>query len=287
MTPVDVADRVASIRAELTPVDRRIADVLLARPESVAFGTVASVADDADTSGASIVRFAVKLGFEGFSDLQRDVRQDLSRTLRPATERIRRHTSSDVLDVSRALEAANVEGTLAAVGRDALERAVGLLSDVARPLVTLAGDAGAGVVAQVAAELRMIRPGVRSATGSTVVIGRELAHLSPLDVVLAVDLPRYDTAVLDGARLARAAGSALVVVTDRPMSPLADGASAAFAVHAEGVGPFDSYVGALALLNLLVAAVAQRLQRSATDRLDRIECAWTTLGALTDDPPAR
>jgi DNA-binding MurR/RpiR family transcriptional regulator len=284
MTPVDVAERVTSIRAELTPVDRRIADVLLMRPETVAFGTVATIADEAATSGASVVRFAVKLGYAGFSDLQRDVRGGLSRTLRPATERIRRHPSSDLLEVSRSLEVANVEATLAAVEKDVFEHAVDLLADVGRPLVTLAGDAGAGVVAQVAAELRMIRPGVRPATGSAVVIGRELAHLGPQDVVLAVDLPRYDTAVLDGARLARAAGAALVVVTDRPMSPLADGAGATFAVRAEGVGPFDSYVGALALLNLLVAAVAQRLQASATDRIDRIEAAWTSLGALTDDP---
>jgi len=280
MARMDVAERVASNRADLTPVDRRIADVLLGRPDAVAFGTVASVAADASTSTASVVRFAVKLGYAGFTALQRDVRDGVSRDLRPATERIRRHAPSDVLEVSRAVEAANVDATLAAVPRPALERAADLLADVGRSLVTLGGDAAAGVVAQVTTELRMIRPDVHPAGSGPVEVGRRLAHLQPGDVLLAVDLPRYDRTVLDGARLAREAGAAVVAVTDRPMSPLADGAEAAFSVHAEGVGPFDSYVGALALLNLLVAATAQRLQDSATGRLDRIEAAWAGLGAL-------
>lgn len=282
MTRMDVAERVATHRADLTPVDRRIADVLLGHPEAVAFGTVASVAADASTSTASVVRFAVKLGYPGFSALQQDVREDVSRDLRPATERIRRHAPSDVLEVSRAVEVANVEATLSAVTRPVLDRATDLLADPRRALVVLGGDAAAGVVAQVTTELRMIRPDVHPVGAGPVEAGRRLAHLSPGDVLLAVDLPRYDSTVLAATRLAREAGAAVLAVTDRPMSPLADGAEAAFAVHAEGVGPFDSYVGALALLNLLVAATAQRLQDSATGRLDRVEAAWTRLAALDD-----
>lgn len=288
MIRVDVAQRLAELRAELTPVDRRIADILLTRPEALAFGTVAAVAEQAETSGASVVRFAAKLGYQGFSDLQREVRETVASNLRPATERIRQHAPSDILEVSRSIETANVEATIDAVDRTTLIHAVDLLCDTARPLLALAGDAAAGVVAQVTKELQMIRPGVRSACGSTVAVARELAHLGPDHVVLVVDLPRYDEVVLDGTRLARAQGAAVVVLTDRPMSPLADGAEAVFSVQAAGVGPFDSYVGALALLNLFVAAVSQRLQRSATDRIDRIEAAWAQMRALADPgrPPS-
>jgi hypothetical protein len=38
----------------------------------------------------------------------------------------------------------------------------------------------------------------------------------------------------------------------------------------------------LALVNALVAGVADRLRRSATERLDRLEAAWTEAGALVD-----
>jgi hypothetical protein len=36
------------------------------------------------------------------------------------------------------------------------------------------------------------------------------------------------------------------------------------------------------LLNALIAGVAERLRRSATERLDRVELAWRTTGALVE-----
>ncbi|MEO6158490.1 MAG: RpiR family transcriptional regulator, partial [Ilumatobacteraceae bacterium] len=53
-------------------------------------------------------------------------------------------------------------------------------------------------------------------------------------------------------------------------------------VTAAGAGPFDSHVGTLALFNLLVAGVADRLRAAATDRLDRVEAAWQAGEALVD-----
>jgi DNA-binding MurR/RpiR family transcriptional regulator len=55
-----------------------------------------------------------------------------------------------------------------------------------------------------------------------------------------------------------------------------------FVVAARGVGPFDSHVGTLALLQALAAGVAARLRRSATERLDDVEAAWSVGQELVD-----
>ena len=47
------------------------------------------------------------------------------------------------------------------------------------------------------------------------------------------------------------------------LSPLAAQADVMFVVSADSVGPFDSHVGTLALLNLVVAEVAGSLRNSA------------------------
>ncbi|MEY4340297.1 MAG: hypothetical protein RLZ14_2147, partial [Actinomycetota bacterium] len=59
-------------------------------------------------------------------------------------------------------------------------------------------------------------------------------------------------------------------------------ASVTFTVRADSVGPFDSHVGTLALLNLIVAGVADRCRRTAAARLEQAEEAWRASGALTD-----
>ena len=56
----------------------------------------------------------------------------------------------------------------------------------------------------------------------------------------------------------------------------------AFTVSAGSVSPFDSHVGTLTLLNLLVASCAERLKDSATDRLVRIETLWAEGNALRE-----
>jgi DNA-binding MurR/RpiR family transcriptional regulator len=66
-------DLVAAVSSELTPSERRIAEAVLAEPTLLAFGTVSDLASRVGTSRPTIVRFANKLGFRGYSQLQRHV----------------------------------------------------------------------------------------------------------------------------------------------------------------------------------------------------------------------
>jgi DNA-binding MurR/RpiR family transcriptional regulator len=275
----------------LTPAERRVAAVVADDPEAVAFGTVADVARRAGTSGATVVRLATKLDFDGFVELQASVREELARRLRPASERIRRPAAGDVLGTALAVEMANVAETLEGVDRAAFDEAVRLLSG---PTVRsarfvpggrvflLSGDASSGVASSFAGELSMLRPGVVLLEGSEVRVARLLADVRPSDVMVVIDLARYDRAVLEAAGRATERGAALVALTDSALSPLAAAAAVSFTASVTGAGPFDSHVGLLALANALLAGVAARLRRSATDRLDQVEAAWRAADALTD-----
>jgi DNA-binding MurR/RpiR family transcriptional regulator len=296
----------------LTKAERRVAAVVADDPEAVAFGTVADVARRAGASGATVVRLAAKLGFEGFVDLQAAVRDEMARRLRPASERIRRPSPGDVLGTALAVEMANVAATLDAVDPAAFDEAVHLLSGSSPPaspgaggegstgtrqasvagdrdwrraagrVLVLSGDASAGVASLFADELSMLRPGVVLVDGSEVRAARMLADVGPSDVVVVLDLARYERAVLDVAGRAAAAGATLMALTDSTLSPLSPAATLSFTASVTGAGPFDSHVGLLALANALLAGVAACLRRSATDRLDQVESAWRAAAALTD-----
>src|SRR5262245_3974499 len=124
-----VAGRIDERRNELTPAERRIADVVLSHPQAVAFGTVADVARRADTSGATVVRFARKLCYTGFSAWQEEVQDELTHRLRPAAERIRERQPSEVVTNTMSVELDNVQGTLESVDRQAFNNVVIRLSD--------------------------------------------------------------------------------------------------------------------------------------------------------------
>jgi len=86
---MQVADRIGSQGAALTTAERRVAEVVLARPQLVAFGTVADLASAAGSGAATVVRLSTKLGYDGFTALQAAVQAELAAQLRPAAERIR------------------------------------------------------------------------------------------------------------------------------------------------------------------------------------------------------
>jgi DNA-binding MurR/RpiR family transcriptional regulator len=279
----EVADRITRRRDELSPAERQVAEVVLRHPEGIAFGTVAEVAAVADTSNATVVRLATRLGYQGFSELQASVRAAIGHRLRPAAERIRQVPASDSLGRTLQAELGNVQRTLEAIDPDMFAKAVDLLADRGRAVRVLAGDAEAGIGAMLADALAMLRDDVAVVAGSPVGVVRQLAALTAGDaVVIAVDLRRYERWVVEAAQRAVAARAKVVAVTDSPLSPLATLADVTFTVSAEGAGPFDSHVGTLALVNALATGVAAHLRDSATDRLDRLEREWRDAGALLD-----
>jgi DNA-binding MurR/RpiR family transcriptional regulator len=278
---VDVAGRITDCGPSLTPAERRVADVVLQRPQHVAFGTVAELAAEAGAGAATVVRLAAKLGYEGFSDLQAAVQAELAHRLRPAAERIRQPVPSDVVGRTMATELDNLQSTLEAVDRQAFERAVTELA-CAKRVVVLSGEASQGIARHVVGELHLLRERVELLAGTEVALVRTIALLEAGDTCLVLDLRRYDRWVIEAARRAGERGVTVLALTDSALSPLALMADASFTVSAAGAGPFDSHVATLALLNALVTAVADRLRASATDRLDRIELAWRTSGALIE-----
>src|SRR5262249_54864041 len=160
--------------------------------------------------------------------------------------------------------------TLENASAASFQEAVALLSDTKRRVFVLAGEVARGVGIAFVTQLDLLRPGVVVLGGSPVRVARQLAELQRGDVVVAIELRRYERWLLDGLERSRAGGAAVVALTDSPLSPVATDARAVFAVAARGVGPFDSHVGTLALLDALAAGVAAKLRKSAMTRLDAV-----------------
>ncbi len=278
-----VASVIDAARTALTPAERRVADVVLTSPEAVAFGTVADLAQRATTSGATVVRLAAKLGYDGFTALQTAVQGELGQRLRPAAERIHEVPTSDVLGRVRAVELDNVAGTLEAASPEAFDEVVGMLADETHRIHVLAGDASRGIGMLFADELSMLRAGVAIWFGADVRMARNLADVQRGDVLVVIDHRRYERWVIETTRLARERGARVVALCDSALSPLADLAWSTFVVRAESAGPFDSHIGTVALINALMAGAAARRQQPAADRLDSIETAWREYGALFDE----
>ena len=241
----------------------------MAEPTLLAFGTVSDLADRVGTSRPSIVRFATKLGFDGYTDLQHHVRTDLRRRLSRPRDRIR--SSEDQAGSIRQSINDAIDSVFDAVQGDRL-------ADLVAPVVRaetvwiLSGETSQAGAKAMHSGLFMVRPRVRLLEEHS--YGTDLSDAGPGDAALIFDFHRYRKQVAIAARALAGAGVTVVAITDSPFSPLAELADTWCQIEVPAVGPFDSSVPVVALCELMVAEVAKELFDDATDRIDRIETLW-------------
>ncbi len=262
-------DLVAAAGGTLTPTERRIAEAVLAEPTLLAFGTVSDLAGRVGTSRPSIVRFATKLGFEGYTQLQQHVRSDLSHQLSRPSERIR--TDGEKLVPARVAVGDAISSVFDALAGD---RMAGLISPVvsADQVWILSGETSQAGAHALQSGLSMIRPGVHLLEEHS--FASDLSDAGPGDAAVVFDFHRYRRQVQVAARALAEAGVAIVAITDSPLSPLVELTDTWCQIEVPPIGPFDSSVSVVLMCELLVSRVAKDLQDEATDRIDRIEALW-------------
>lgn len=281
-TSLPLRDRIAGVAPSLSPAQARVARLVDEAPSVVAFGTVAEVALEAATSPQTVLRLAGRLGHDGFPALQREVRDELVAQLPPAATRIRQRTGSDLRGEVHVADEANVAISLD-VDQSAVAAVVDLLADDDRVVAVLAADSWVGVGSLFAGHLSQLRDRVQVLDGPVPRVARQVAMLGDADVVVALDVRRYERWVVDAARQAVDRGSTLVAISDGPTSPIVAHAAHRFVVGVGSPGPFESATGVVALLHLLVTETATRLRDRAGGRLDAVEEAWRARGALLED----
>lgn len=261
---------IAAVSDELTPTERRIAEAVLADPSLLAFGTVADLARQTGTSRPSVVRFAVKLGFDGYSDLQESVQYGLSQRLFRPSDRIRHGDDSATASTNVALTDAlaavfnTVEGAMLAALGDPIAQA--------ETVWVFSGETSQAGSNAFMSGLSIVRPRVRFVDEHSA--GTSLAEAGDRDVAVAFDFYRYRRHSVRTAGAFAELGVPIIAITDGPLSPLATLAHAWVGLEVPAVGPFDSSLPAVTAAELLVAYVARTLHTQATERIDRTENMW-------------
>ncbi|MEE9393993.1 MAG: MurR/RpiR family transcriptional regulator [Planctomycetota bacterium] len=266
---MSISDLIANAAERLTPTERRIAAKLLAEPSLLAFGTVSDVAAKVGTSRPSIVRFASKLGFSGYSEFQDHFRDGVSKQLSRPSQRIR-HQDQSLMPARLAVESA-IATVLETIDQAKLEK-------LAKPIVAaknvwiISGETSQAGAHALQSGLGIIRRDVRLVREHS--SARDLSQAAPGDVLVVIDFARYRRHVVHAAKALADYGVDLVAITDGPLSPLAALTENWCGLSVPAIGPFDSSLPAVATAELLVAHVATHLRDSARERIDRTEALW-------------
>lgn len=279
--PPDSADtllaRVRRLSPSLSQGQRKVVELFLARCDEAVFFTSAQVARATEVSEATVVRTARALGFEGYPELRTAFQsyfiQRMSTVARVKLTAKPRRKESEIIDELLGAELANLEATRRRLDHKVMGRAAELLAD-ARQVYVVGLRSAYGLAWLLNFSLRLVLGHSRLVTPGVSDVPEQLEQIGPGDVVLGITFERYTRATVELFRAGLAKGARGIALTDKPTSPLAEGAEVVLEAQTRLSSFIDSFVGPTALIDTLLTLVAAKRRRRALGALADREADW-------------
>lgn len=274
---------IAEHYAELSAGQRKVIDRLLA---DTRYGAVISAPELATATGvseATVTRAAQALGFAGYPDLQRHLRD---RFVAPVDDRLRAdddaRMSGSIAARVLADDAALIREMAEDLSLDEIAATVDALVHARRVLVI--GERGShGLALMLGIGLRLLLDDVRILTGSAGDLPDQLLGIGTGDLVVAISFRRVDRLTVEVLRQSRVLGASTIALTDHRSSPAARAADRVLIARTGTLRLMPSFAPGASLVHALLEEVAALRRDAASDRLRTAENLWDAFDAYADE----
>ncbi|GAB2481520.1 MurR/RpiR family transcriptional regulator [Jatrophihabitans fulvus] len=267
-----VAETLRASRGTLTPGELRVAQALLGDYPSAGLQSAAALAQTAGVSTPTVVRLVAKLGLGGWSDVQSQLRTELSAQAAGPAQLIPQARSDDsVLGRFEQHLVPGLQQTLRGTDPVEFDRAVALLADPDRCVLVAGGRVSSAVAGYLARYLSLVRAGVTSVAPDPSARALAVLDTGPRHVLVAFDYRRFDAGTVAFGRAVAERGAEVVLCTDPFLSPLSAAASVLLTSSVDGPPPFISLTAATALVEALTLGVVETIGPGVRERLEEFD----------------
>jgi RpiR family carbohydrate utilization transcriptional regulator len=261
------------LRPSLSKSERKVADLVLAHPNTVVNSTMANVARQAGVSEPSVVRFCRTTGSSGFSHFKLRLAQSL------ATGVPYVHRDVNPNEPTADLAVKILDRSIAALIKmrhslnpETLDRAIGLLADARR--IDFYGSGSSGIVAADAQHKFQPLGAPSVAYADPHLQSTSAATLKRGDVVVVISSTGRTRDMLQNVTLAIEAGAQVIGITpsDSPLARLCTlSLSADVSEDADIYIPMATRIAQLAIIDILAVGVALRRGPALINRLEQLK----------------
>lgn len=262
----DLLDEVRSQHDQLSKRLRQVAEFVLSSPSDVAFGTVATLSQQAQVHPSTWVRFANHFGFSGFREMQKLFQTSLVQEPSNYQERIRHiQQSNNTLSAAGILAEFAQENAMALdrlttdLSANELDMAVDVLAK-AESVFVIGARRSFAVANYLAYALRHVGRKTHLIDGAGGMYEEQADNLQTGDALIAMSFYPYASETQTVAMAAIEKQLPLIVITDSPVSPLAKIASVNFVVKEAELHQFRSLSSSMVLAQSLAMALAYKLE---------------------------
>jgi DNA-binding MurR/RpiR family transcriptional regulator len=214
-------ERITREYQSLSPSFTKIADYVLAAHQRVAFMSASRLAKMLGVDVATVTRFAQYLGYEGYTELIREIQETVLGEMREARAPLTKRLEAAEGPFAQTLwrDWANMEKTILNIPADQAEAASAALRE-ARRIYLVAEGTAAGLAQGMSAYLRMIKTDVVLLTQGPFDAALALKELKPGDVIIGIGFTSYAYAATQALRYGREAGAKTIGIISQADCPI-------------------------------------------------------------------
>lgn len=249
-----------------------IADYLSDNLNDVAFCTLEELADHIGVSTTTIIRFSRALGYNGYSEMQKDIQNNIQTKVSlperlqvmeqcPSNTLFTKSFQNDILNIQRTLEAQNAED---------LQAAVDTICEASNVYI-LGMRSSFSISHYMASRLSEIRENIHLIQSTGMLYPEEIVSAKKGDLCIAYLFPRYSKLSTTILSWLKNEGVKIILFTSQNYSAVQGYGDIILPCSISSLSYKNSYVAPLSLSNYLIADIVQKNYAESQRVLEKTE----------------
>jgi RpiR family transcriptional regulator, carbohydrate utilization regulator len=288
--PANLIESIEQIAPSLKKAERRVADMVLQDIEGTTRTSIKSFAAQAEVSEPTVMRFARRVGCEGFSDFKLRLAQDFA-VGRMYIEAETKAQSGDAQSTAQRVYQSGIDAlatAFAGLDERSLTAAATIVAKAGK--IVCLGVGGSSAIMAQEMENRLFRYGLSVTSSADSYRQRMLSSIADkADAFLLFSVTGKPRSLVDAAQIAASRGASVIAIT-LPGSALAKHADILLSLDIPGDEvhfnfPNRTRYGQLLVIDCLSAVVGALKQPTAARKLHRIRKTLLALHGHTEAQP--
>jgi len=285
----DIFSTIKQLYPNLSKSHKLIADFMFSHYERVSEMSASKVAKGVEVSEATVVRFSIALGFEGYPEFRRALKNELNSKL-TTIERINMTLRNEEKDkalqetVHNVLKAdiENINSTFEEFDYENFKSCIDLILE-ARKVIIIGFRTTSLLTEHLGYYLNLILDNVKVVNYGVSDIYEDLIRLNEKDVVIAISFPRYAQKTYEAVEFLKDKGIKIIAISDNEKAPINEFTEFRLIAKSNVYSFVDSLVAPLSLINALVISVGLRNIGKTKETFNALEEIWRDHYIYTGD----
>lgn len=273
----NLEDKIIELIPEFSKGQKKIAEFILKYSNKAAYMTALTLGNAVGVSESTVVRFAERLGFEGYPEFQKAL-QEYIKTKLTSVERIEissaRISENEILKRVLQLDMEKIKKTLEEINEATFNNVVEEILK-ARRIYIIGIRSSASLAEFLGFYLNMILDNVKViSTDGISDIFEQVLRITENDVIIGISFPRYSKRTVRVLQYAKKQNAKVVALTDSYLSPLCKYSDHVLTCRSDMVSFADSLVAPLSVINAIIVAIGIKRKEELSKTLERLEQIW-------------